>query len=367
MKRAAFVDHSFRTVSRSTSFLVDLLREKYQVDLYWDASWNNGQAVDLSEIGKKDYDLVLFFQMLPSSGEELEEKGIRNAVLVPMYDQSHWIGDGKWRRFGRQKFINFSGALHQRMAGMGLDSLYLQYFCPPMAELAKNRTEIKNGKPLRGFFWQRYELVNWNHISSLIKHSDFEKIHIHRAIDPPGYEFYPPTTHEMEKYNITLTDWFEERDSYLEILKDSDVFFAPRKYEGIGLSFIEAMSLGKCVVAPDRPTMSEYIRDGWNGLLYDLYRLKPLDFSNIAEISKNAAATAEAGYVEWCSRRDEILEFCERPPAKKPPGKARQSGYPPNRILPGNPPSLRQSFWNRFPRLSLFLHQIKQALIRRRD
>lgn len=332
MKRAAFIDHSFKIRSKSNAFLVDLLKLEYQVDFYWDASWNRGPGIELEEIGSKEYDLVIFFQMLPESDEALEEAGIRNAVLVPMYDQCFWLPNREWKKVSGQKFINFSRHLHERMENLGLNSLYAQYFCEPFRDMRPVRTE-----KLRGFFWQRYDLVNWNHISSLIKHSDFERVHIHKAIDPPGYEFYPPTEYETGHYGITMTEWLEDQSDYLDMMREADVFFAPRKYEGIGLSVIEAMAMGRCVVAPDCPTMNEYIRHGWNGILYDLEKLKPLDFSTIRDIAGNAVATVEEGHRRWLQDRERILGYCERPlpmQRKKPGTSLRPSERSLRRHLP---------------------------------
>jgi len=308
MKRAAFVDHSFKTKSKSNGFLVDLLKSEYQVDLFWDSSWNRGPGIDLNEIGSQDYDLVIFFQMLPESEAALEKAGIRNAVLLPMYDQCFWQPNREWQKVAGQKFINFSRNLHEKMAGMGIESLHVQYFCKPFEERQPVRSER-----LRGLFWQRYDLVNWNHISSLIKHSDFEKIHIHKAIDPPGYEFYPPTEYETRRYGITMTSWLESRAEFLAMMEQADVFFAPRKFEGIGMSVIEAMAMGRCVVAPDCPIMNEYIQHGRNGMLYNLEKLKPLDFSATGMIADNAAETVDKGYRRWLEDREKILAFCREP------------------------------------------------------
>ena len=45
----------------------------------------------------------------------------------------------------------------------------------------------------------------------------------------------------------------------MKLVKYSDVFISPRKQEGIGMSFLEAMSLGKYIIAINDSTMNEYI------------------------------------------------------------------------------------------------------------
>ena len=54
------------------------------------------------------------------------------------------------------------------------------------------------------------------------------------------------------------------------------------------MGFLKAMAMGRCVIAPNTPTMNEYIEDGINGFLYDLRNLSPLKIENVREIQKNA-------------------------------------------------------------------------------
>jgi hypothetical protein len=252
--------------------------------------------------------VVIFFQIITIRPEDLKRSKIKNAVFVPMYDSTHWFHKKKLKVLTPYKFINFSSNLHERFNELQMTSIHVKYFNPP----AKKVTfEQKN--ELSGFFWQRYDWINWNHISAIIKHAPFKRIHIHKAIDPPGYDFYPPSDEEMLKYNITISEWFEDPGEYFEILDRSDVFFSPRKHEGIGMSFIEAMARGKCVVAPDHPTMNEYIEHGKNGLLWNIEKLTPLNFDNIGDISKNAYDTVSRGYEKWLKDQGKILEFCEEP------------------------------------------------------
>ena len=81
------------------------------------------------------------------------------------------------------------------------------------------------------------------------------------------------------------------------------------------MSFIEAMSMGLCVVAPRAPTMSEYIEDGVTGLLYDPENVKALDFSHAREIGAAARASCEAGRERWLSSWPAIKAFLEEPAA----------------------------------------------------
>lgn len=357
MSKAAFIDHSFKKKSKSSEFFIDILREKYEVDIYWDDSWKELPGVDLELIGKRNYDVVVFFQVFNIDPKQLKEHNIKNAVFVPMYDASHWLHKDFLMKFSRYKFINFSKKLHKNFKKLNLNSIYTQYYCPPPKE-----PDFDQRQELTGFFWQRYDWINWNHISSLIKHAPFKKIHIHKAIDPPGYEFYPPTQEEMDKYDITISEWFEDPQEYFEILDKSDVFFVPRKYEGIGMSFIEAMAMGKCVVAPDLPTMNEYIIHEENGLLYDLQKLKPLSFENINEISRNAFVTVKSGYEQWKEGEQRILEFCDAPTRYWNGRKETSSGNVLVNSVKNGVYDLRHHINYRYPKAAKFMYNVRKRI-----
>ena len=111
---------------------------------------------------------------------------------------------------------------------------------------------------------------------------------------------------------ITST-WFKDKQDFLDVLGNANVFFAPRLAEGIGQSFLEAMARGQCVVAPDNGTMNEYILHGVNGLLYDPEHPAPLDFSRFAILGEAARQSVAAGYDRWLAAEDRLEEFILTP------------------------------------------------------
>lgn len=308
MHRLAFIDHSFHKQSTATRFLIDLLKNYYHVDIYWDNLWKGEKNLSLRRLRKNNYDIIIFFQMMNYKPDELKSIGCDNIVLIPMYDGCFHmrISDARWKTFRPFKIINFSRSLHNRLIKLGLNSKCFQYFIPPEFDRDLSKPGFST---LKGFFWQRTSSVTWNHVKELIQNYPFSSFHIHKAIDPPGFDFVEPTREEKEKYGITISDWFEKWEDYFKLLKEANVFFAPRDYEGIGMSFLEAMAMGKCVVAPDNPTMNEYITDGENGFLYDLENPSPIDFSRAESIAGNARAYVERGYNNWLNSITELLPF----------------------------------------------------------
>lgn len=307
-QKLAFIDHSFHQRTKASSFLIEILKKEYEVEIFWDESWHKGPRVDLKKISESSCNPIVFFQVFRYPAEEIRLLENKRVILFPMFDACPVSTDFFWKNYAHipeVKFINFSKNLHKRMARFGLNSRYFRYFLPVDETL---REKVDSGK-LRGFFWQRTDRITWKQIRVLIKKANFEKFNIHSAVDPPGFTFIHPGEEEIKKYNIDITNWFSGREEYLRIVKDANVFFVPRVKEGIGMAFLEAMAMGKCVVAPDSPTMNEYITHGETGLLYHPKRPRPLDFSNIEEICANTREFVKEGHEKWRRSQDELLEF----------------------------------------------------------
>jgi len=58
------------------------------------------------------------------------------------------------------------------------------------------------------------------------------------------------------------------RHDVVGLMKASDIFVMPSRYEGLSIAMIEAMACGLPVVASDAPGLRHYIEHGHNGLLF---------------------------------------------------------------------------------------------------
>lgn len=52
-----------------------------------------------------------------------------------------------------------------------------------------------------------------------------------------------------------------------QLYRQADVALLPSQWEGLGLTFIEALASGLAILTVDAPPMNGYVDDGWNGLL----------------------------------------------------------------------------------------------------
>jgi len=58
------------------------------------------------------------------------------------------------------------------------------------------------------------------------------------------------------------------RHDVVELMKNSDVFVMPSRYEGLSIAMIEAMACGLPIIASDGPGLNRYINQGVNGVIF---------------------------------------------------------------------------------------------------
>ena len=305
MKEILFIGHSYHKKTKSSQFFIDILSKNYKLDIFYNESWENGKGLDFSVIENKEYFAIIFWQLLPPFNY-INRFKCKNLIYVPMYDHSGLWSKSKWIFLRRFKIINFSKTLHEKHIKWGLNSISVRYF-PHIEEFCEgNSDEI--------FFWQRQTNFNFETLKKLMGDKVF-KVHIHKALDP-NQEFYQPSKEDEEKYSITYSTWFDSKVQMWNVINQKAIYVAPRPLEGIGMSFLEAMSRGKAVIAIDAPTMNEYIENGKNGYLFDIKNLVPIDFLSIKEIQKNTFDFMKNGQEIWQNSINDIFDFIEQKPKK---------------------------------------------------
>lgn len=300
-KKILFIGHSYHEKTKSSDFMVEYLKNFFDVEVLYDSSWETGKlAPDLSFVDEK-YIAVVFWQLLPSN-DILRSLKNDNLIFFPMYDQSGGMDYGYWKNYRNLKIINFSKSLHAKLKKWHFDSLYIQYFPQPLRFNPGKKDEI--------FFWQRLSKINIDTVVELLVENKF-KLHIHKAIDP-GHDFKQPTLQQEKKYSISYSEWFEAKKDMHNMMKQKGIYIAPREYEGIGMSFLEAMAMGKAVIAVDNPTMNEYIEHGVNGFLFNPNKPQKIDFVNIEQVQKNAYEYMKKGYFRWENDKYKIIDFIKK-------------------------------------------------------
>jgi hypothetical protein len=188
------------------------------------------------------------------------------------------------------KVLCFSKRIFDEVTRLGFDALYVQYFIKP-------ERQERDFSHLKVYFWQRHRSVTWNTVKKLLGEQPVGKLLFRNIPDPFALLMPVPSRQDREQYHIEVSDAWLEKSEMEKILSDFNIFIAPRKYEGIGMAFLEAMSRGMAVV---------------NGYLYDLKNPKQIDFSDLENISKNALSTASEGYARWQQSKNKIIDFIDK-------------------------------------------------------
>ncbi|MBI5417406.1 glycosyltransferase family 4 protein [Candidatus Poribacteria bacterium] len=299
-KKIIFIHHSFHNKTKSVEFLLDYLKKYYDLEVILHNSWQEESFVDLSFIDNS-YLGVIFWQIIPNY-KILKNIKNDNIIFFPMYDHSGLFDYNYWHYYKDIKIINFSKTLNDKHVAWKFDSMYIQYFPKPKEFSSGNKNEI--------FFWQRLTFININTIANLFEKNNL-KIHIHKTLDP-GQEFKEPLKKYEKKFRITYSDWFETQAEILDLIKQKAIYIAPRKYEGIGMSFLEAMAMGKAIISVDNPTMNEYIQHNRTGYLFNLFRPQKIDLSNIEQVQKNTYEFICHGYEKWENDKHRIIDFIRK-------------------------------------------------------
>ncbi len=301
-----FLGHEFHLKTKSADFMIHILQQQFNVERFY----FNPQKIDekfcCAQLSSNSFDTVIVWQLMPSINELKKYISFKHLVFFPMYDE-YAAGGGicnkLWLEYKNAHVICFCKKMANELMNAGFTTKYIQYFLKPLP--------IKDwGNPHKIFFWQRSDDVTIHTLLSVVKNMDIQAIHFHRATDPHTTITEPPPEWQDK---ITSSTWFDTKEEMIACQASAAFYFAPRKYEGIGMSLLEAMASGRCVIAPNEATANEYIQHGVTGYLYDLNNPQPITISDLSTIEQNAYHYISAGYQKWEQEKDLIFEWIQQP------------------------------------------------------
>lgn len=299
MKKLLFIGHEYHKKTKSSDFMQNIIAKDFDIEFFTMDPQKGDIDEQLSPLKNKTYDVVVLWQMMPSIDKLKQYIKFKCCNFFPMYDYVPSRDNPIWYEYRDVNIINFSKTLHDELEQLGFSSYYFQFFPKPIKI-------INDGNEKAVFFWQRTNHIDINTVGKLIDFKKIKRIYLHRAIDP-GNTFVEPDA-DIEK-KITNSTWFETREDMQKQIQKAAIYIAPRMYEGIGMSFLEAMAMGRCVIAPNYPTMNEYITNGVNGILYDLNDPRPVDLSAVRAIQKRTRKYIETGHKKWEKKKREIIDI----------------------------------------------------------
>ena len=306
--RIAMVGHPMHSRTMSSQFFMKILEEA-DFNIQYFSSETFLDWGPLSRRSLDNFDVLICWQT-----EDLAEALVsigKKVILVPMYDAAVQRPVDYWRQFARCKIICFCRTLYEQLVDIDMNAYYFQYY-PETPTLSAPHIPVSG---LSLFFWQRRPdaAINLEAVGRLVRTWPSSRLHVHLARDEPdnqvqGSKKSFATEIELLRRNghfVTTSSWFASRGEYIALLRKCNLFLAPRLEEGIGMSFLEPMSMGLCVLANNRATMNEYIYDKVNGVLFDADRppeewcpWENLD-GRVTEFGLRAAESIAQGRWRW--------------------------------------------------------------------
>lgn len=317
-----YIGHAYHKKTQSVSFILELFRQKYDAtflsaEVVRKPGGELGQVIteDLNTLSGQHFDLLVCLQVMPSVQNLKKYISFDHAVFFPMADFYYFapedVRQPVWREYRNFQIISFSRKVHEELKSYGYSSHYFQYFPEPPAHWDA-------GDSRAAFFWQRVTSVNVLGLRKLLRNYPLAELYLHRAPDP-GEHYIPLPYPQQGNLRIFHSSWFEHREDMLRLIDRCGIYFASRLCEGIGLSYLEAMARGRCVIAPDETTFNEYITAGKTGFIYPAQpgaHPEPLEISeeDVRRIQHDTRQYMLDGYREWCGKRNNILTVAETAP-----------------------------------------------------
>jgi len=318
--KICFIGHKKHTQTRSSDFFLNEFRDE-DIDTYFIDESN----YDIfTGIEKEAYDLAICWQY-DFLAQAFLARNIPT-VVIPMYDGSFGYPRNHWKLLRGARIVNFSWWLHALCMKSQLDTMHVTYYPNPSDY---DQVDFDNG--LNGFLWQRRPgEVNWRTVVADVSDGQLDKLHLHTAMDDSDAINYLPTKIEKDHYNITTSEWFERKGDLNRVVDQSNIFFAPRRAEGIGMALLEAMSRGMMCIVHDEPTHNEYIANWINGVLYYAHHPVRIDLSNAEKMGRRARQCVFEGHHQWVQNIPSMKDFILSTP--KPNTKIIK-GFEPRRCL----------------------------------
>lgn len=306
--RVAFFGLGYHAKTGSSRFLLDLLERHATVDAFVAEADVGAVRRAAPDFHEDRYDAIVIWQLHEAFA--LLSGRHPNVTFAPMYDAMWRGGAFTWKpSFDAAKILCFSWALRAEVMRRAPVHARVQYFPDPAAH-----APVTDFDSLRGFLWYRRRDIPPDAVFALTEGTRFDSLTIHDAPDP-GHDAAFPAAAPGHVGRLVRTAWSADGAAFAQGLAAANVFFAPRPLEGIGMSFLEAMARGLCVVAPDAPTMNEYISHGTNGLLHGPGWRAPLDFTRARAIGAAARDGIIRGRAQWEAGLPALLDFIATPKA----------------------------------------------------
>lgn len=284
MLNVTFIGRDFHRESGSAEFFLKILYKYFKVEKIYPDSYDEYKFDGL----KYGADHIFFVWQSEHISFALSNLGYR-VINVSMFDGVENRKNIFFEKLKNCININFSKNLHYKFINLNLNSNYLKYYPETKSSTV---LKIKNSV----FFWERdvFQISCEDVIQRLGSTFNFNLHGINQERKTEILE-------KFKNHEICFSNRIESKGDFLQFLAKFEFFVAPRLTEGIGMSFLDAMSVGCIPVGVMNPTFSEYVESSLNGFELSsfstsLNKITDLEFirSNIRnDLSEGANKFAE--------------------------------------------------------------------------
>jgi hypothetical protein len=290
------ISHPYHSVTKSSGVIADLLSKLGHVRTeYIDPNHFEDVLPGLIDWNPQ----LVIISMHEFLAIPFLERGF-NTWVVPMFDGIGGYTSDFWRSLKGVKVIAFSKVVHVYFKSLRIPSVHIRYFPELESDFWSTK---KNCVKL----WWRVPEINPTNIFSKVGHL-VDSIDVRQgASDFLFDEDFDVSNH---KINTCILPMNSSPHDYRDWLDGALYYAAPRKFEGIGLSLLEAMSHGMIPIASNNNVMNEYVRHGWNGFLidFDSPNIVPTGYST-DKLLKNIETQFKMGALKYKSSSEQIRKL----------------------------------------------------------
>ena len=297
-EKVLLVDHLCHKKTHSFDFFASILQRDFEVSYHY---YEKHYDCHLTRQEAQKFDYIIYLEFLPGR-YRICIPG-RKTIFLPMYD-NEWGSKWQWKRIALSgmSVISFCRRVSDLAHRQGVSNLLTVQYFPNQPDDAKLR-----GNPAIVLFWDRGSL-SFEIVKKLLNPEKISKVIVlrHSGDAPPVSTI---SDYDLSAYHVEIKETgFMPRDEYLRTIREAGTVIAPREKEGIGMAFLEAMAMGKCVIANDDATMNEYIDHGVNGILYNTNNPRQVDFETIRRVWQSGINT-EQMKASWAEDAPKIVPF----------------------------------------------------------
>lgn len=236
--------------------------------------------IDNLTIGPNDYDIpfniykkwvvenkidtIFFFQNYQFKEiEKLKKMGVKTVgtFMWEQFNEKHV--HGAKLAYDHIYVLHKSQQLH--MEKMGIECDFLRWGVHPTCIIPKNPKYSNKIKILipNGYNTERKNIKLILEVIKNIKRDDI----IFQIMSNKKSKVNLNNLNNVENIDIK----FENQIDFLKSCNEADIYLIPSLWEGLGFALYEAHGLGKGIITPNYPPMSDHVKSGMNGILLNLY------------------------------------------------------------------------------------------------